>query len=155
MAAKRQPPKLSITSIDGPKIAVTASYNPKEISVEKSVPWAKSAKSNVDPPDLEFTSAEGRSMSFELLFDTFESKRSVHTDFVANLMKLTLVDAAMKRPPKVAVKWGSDRLLDFQGVIESVSTKYTMFLPDGTPVRAICHIRIRESNDVSFKGESV
>jgi hypothetical protein len=54
-----------------------------------------------------------------------------------------------KRPPKVGVKWG--KLPEFQGVIESVSTKYTMFLPDGTPVRATCHVTVREASHLSVK----
>jgi Contractile injection system tube protein len=87
---------------------------------------------------------------------TLQTGRNVHTDFVDNLMKLTLVqdldgDAAKRRPPKVAVKWGKSRFPEFQGVIESVSTKYTMFLPDGTPVRAVCHVTIKEAGSVSFR----
>ena len=151
MVTNEQPaPKFSIYSVEGPKIEVTAMYNPKELQVDKSVPWAKSPKSKADQPDLEFTSAEGRSMSFELMFDTYETGKNVHTEFVDNLIKLTLVQD-LKRPPKVGVKWGSGKLPEFQGVIESVSTKYTMFLPDGTPVRATCHVKIKEASSVAVK----
>ena len=54
-----------------------------------------------------------------------------------------------KRPPKVGVRWGVGKLPEFQGVIESVATKYTMFLPDGTPVRATCRVTIREASHLS------
>ncbi|MET1083816.1 MAG: hypothetical protein ABWY12_12335 [Burkholderiales bacterium] len=151
MVTNEQPaPKFSIYSVEGPKIEVTAMYNPKELQVDKSVPWAKSPKSKADQPDLEFTSAEGRSMSFELMFDTYETGKNVHTEFVDNLIKLTLVQD-LKRPPKVGVTWGSGKLPEFQGVIESLSTKYTMFLPDGTPVRATCHVKIKEASSVAVK----
>jgi hypothetical protein len=33
----------------------------------------------------------------------------------------------------------------FRGVIESLQTKYTMFLPNGTPVRATCNVKIKEA----------
>ena len=143
--------KLSIHSAEGPRIAVTAMFNPKEIQVDKSVPWSKQPTSRGDQPSLEFWSADGRVMSFELLFDGFETATNVHTAFVENLLKLAMVknpDGAedAKRPPKVRVRWAGVTVPDFEGVIESVSTKYTMFLPDGTPVRALCRVAVREAS---------
>ena len=146
--------KLSIYSVEGTRVVVTAMYNPKEIQIDKSVPWTRSRQSKGDLPSLEFSSADGRVMSFELMFDGFETGTNVHTAFVDNLVKLALVQdpsgaEEKKRPPKVGVKWGSGKLPEFEGVIESVSTKYTMFLPDGTPVRATCHVTIREASHLS------
>jgi contractile injection system tube protein len=155
MTANEPPaPKLSIRSLEGSRIVVTAMFNPKEVAIDKSVPWQK-ARSVGDQSSLEFTSAEGRLMSFELMFDGFESGTNVHTAFVANLLKPTLAQDVgasdgTKRPPRVSVKWGV--FPEFQGVIESVSTKYTMFLPDGTPVRATCHVEIREASHVTVAG---
>ena len=147
--------KLSIYSIEGPRIMVTATYNPKEIQVDKSVPWRKTPESKSDQPSLEFSSADGRVMSFELMFDTHEAGTNVHTVFVDSLVKLALVQdpngaEEKRRPPRVGVKWGVGTLPEFQGVIDSVSTKYTMFLPDGTPVRATCRVTIREAGHASF-----
>jgi contractile injection system tube protein len=146
--------KLSIYSVEGPRIVVTAMYNPKEIQIDKSVPWRKSPQSKGDPPSLEFWSSDGSAMSFELMFDGYETGTNVHTAFVDSLLKLAQVQSPTgpedtKRPPKVGVKWGSGRLPEFQGVVESVSTKYTMFLPDGTPVRATCRVTIREASHLS------
>ena len=146
--------RLAIHSLQGSRIIVTAMFNPKEISIDKSVPWAKQGSSRGDKPALAFWSADGSVMSFELMFDTFESRADVHAAFVANLVKLAMVqdpDGAedRKRPPKVAVRWGGTKLPDFEGVIESISTKYTMFLPDGTPVRATCRLAIREAGRVA------
>ena len=148
--------KLSISSLEGPRIVVTAMFNPKEVTIDRSVPWTKSPASKGDPPSLEFSSQDGASMSFELLFDTFEAGTNVHTGFIEDLLKLALMlnpsgAEDQKRPPKVSVRWGVNKLPEFQGVIESVSTKYTMFLPDGTPVRATCHVTIREANRLSVR----
>jgi Contractile injection system tube protein len=49
-----------------------------------------------------------------------------------------------KRPPR-SPSSGEAQSSDFEGVIESISTKYTMFLFDGTPVRATCRLAIREA----------
>jgi hypothetical protein len=56
-----------------------------------------------------------------------------------------------KRPPKVGVKWANGQLPEFLGVVESVGTKYTMFLPDGTPCRATVNIKLKEASSLSFK----
>jgi hypothetical protein len=148
--------KLTIYSVEGPKIEVTAMMNPKELSVNKSTPWTKSPNSKGNVPDLEFTSAEGRSMSFELLFDTYEEGGNVHTKYVADLVKLSMVrnpdgSEEEKRPPKVGVKWANGALPEFLGVLESVGTKYTMFFPDGTPCRAVVTCQLKEANSLSFK----
>jgi hypothetical protein len=156
MAPNDPTPKLSISSVEGPRIVVTAMYNPKEVTIDKSVPWIRSPQSKGDHPSLEFGSADGAVMSFDLLFDTFEAGTNVHAGFIEKLLTLAHVQNPagaedQKRPPKVSVKWGVGKLPEFQGVIESVSTKYTMFLPDGTPVRATCRVTIREAGHLSVK----
>jgi hypothetical protein len=146
--------KLTISSLEGTRIVVTAVFNPKELQIDKTVPWSKQSASRSDQPSLEFSSADGRVMSFELMFDTFEAGTDVNTTFVDHLMKLALVQdpagaAEKRRPPKVSVKWG--KLPELQGVIEAVSTRYTMFEPDGTPVRATCRVTVREASRLSVK----
>lgn len=146
--------KLTITGIEQ-GATVHAQYNPKEISVDKSVPWQKAPTSLSDQPEMTFSSAEGRLMSFELFFDTSKQGANVHTTHVAGLQALAMVmnpngAEDKKRPPRVKVAWGAG-LPDFEGVIESIATKYTMFLPSGIPVRAACAVTIREASRASFK----
>ena len=54
-----------------------------------------------------------------------------------------------RRPHRCVVKWGST-VPSFRCVIESVSTKYTMFTDDGTPVRATCTVKLKEADVVSM-----
>ena len=42
------------------------------------------------------------------------------------------------------VVWGDD-MQKFIGVVESVSTKYTMFMPGGRPVRATASVKLIEA----------
>lgn len=135
-------------------ITVTAQYNPKEVGVDKSVPWQKAPNAHGNTPDLEFTSADGRSMSFELFFDGYEQNIDVHAAFVSKLIKLAEVMSESgpedkMRPPQVKVTWGT--LPEFKGVLESVSTKYTMFNAAGMPVRCTCSVKFKEANRLSFK----
>ena len=57
--------KLYFGSLDVPKCTIVAQYNPKEVGLDKSVPWQKGKNSKANTPDLEFTSADGRSLSVE------------------------------------------------------------------------------------------
>jgi Contractile injection system tube protein len=146
--------KLTITSLEGTDKLV-AQYNPKEVKVDKTVLWSKTKTSTGDRPELEFTSAEGRTMSFELFFDTYEAGTDVEGLYVSKLLALAMVMDTngaedKKRPPRVKVQWGTGDL-HFDGVIESVSVKYTMFLPAGTPVRATCTVKLKEASRASFK----
>lgn len=149
--------KLTIASVDDTGLTVVAQYNPKEVQIEKSVPWQKHPSSKGDEPDLEFTGAEGRSMSVELLFDGYETNTDVHTTYVDKL--LTMAKAKdhrsntehMRRPHKIAVSWGDAGLPRFIGVIESLSTKYTMFDPKGKPIRATVNVKFKEAQGLSSK----
>ena len=69
--------KISIGSLDEAGISVDAQYNPKELQIDKSVPWQKHNKANANGLQLEFTGAEGRTMSIDLLFDGYEENASI------------------------------------------------------------------------------
>jgi hypothetical protein len=125
-----------------------------EISTGSSASWQVARDSGgSDDPALEFTAAEPKTLSFELFFDTFETKESVYDRYVKPLEGLTAIDSDLKRPPKVQVVWGSNgkALPSFEGVVESVGAKYTMFLPDGTPCRATVHLNMKAATKVSTK----
>ena len=149
----RPPQKISIIGLE---IAVdlVAQYNPKEIQIEKSLTWNPAANKKADLPDLEFSSSGGRTLSLELLFDGYEENVDVSEVYVAKLMQLCSImnpDASekLKRPSMVEICWPTK--VKFRGVIQSVSTKYTMFAPDGRPVRATCNIKVAEALP-GFKG---
>ncbi len=147
--------RCTLTNLDKPNDKVVAYYNPKEISIEKKVPWSKHKKSKGDAPTLEFTNAEPETLSVELFFDCYESKQDVYETYVKGLRAMTLIDTnatgVKKRPPQVMLSWGKKTFLNFKGVITSLSTKYTMFLPDGTPVRASCTLSLQQAAKVQAK----
>jgi len=143
---------LTINKLDGEsRPAITAMFNPKELSVDKGVPWNKHAASETDKPILEFTAAEPKTASFELMLDTFEAKSNVK-DEVDKLYDLVLIDSTLKRPPMVAVNWGQFGEI-FKGVIDKMGVKYTLFLGDGTPVRATVTLSLKEADKALNKAE--
>ena len=98
------------------------------------------------------------SLSVTLQFDTYEERTNVRDKWVRKIEKLTLMtgdlpkdgtkasksDKQKFRPPTILFIWGR---FSFKGVVESLSQKYTMFLSDGTPVRAECALKIRNVLD--------
>jgi hypothetical protein len=157
--------KLTIASKDEPGIRVPAQYNPKELQVDQTVPWKKPEAANQtgsekgsgdDPIALEFTGAEGRTMSVELLFDGYEQNKSIAGE-VGLLEQLARVrnpgekDETKRRPHQCIVSWGGSGLPSFECVIESLSTKYTMFSSEGTPLRATCTVKLKEAHAVDKK----
>ncbi len=144
--------RCTLVNLDQPGNQVEAYFNPKEIGIEKKVPWNAHGTSKADVPALEFTNAGPKTLTFELFFDCYEDKLDVHRAHVADLEALTMITPGSqgkdKHPPRVKVVWGDKSFLDFAGVITSLAVKYTMFLPDGTPVRASCTITLQEIRKV-------
>jgi len=165
---ERATAKLTIGSADKgeEKNTVTAQYNPQELQIDQNVPWKKpdaanqtgsqkAPKGGDDPIALEFTGAEGRTMTVELLFDAAEKggpRTVVITDQIAILETLARVrdpkskEENFRRPHQCVVTWGKKGLPSFQCVIESLSTKYLMFDRDGTPLRAKCTVKLKEAH---------
>lgn len=149
--------KLSIASLEDPALQVDAMFNPKELGVDRRVPWTPHADPLSDMKKLEFTNGENGTMSLELLFDTTEKAQDVYALYVSRLEQMTRIPARVtrdedKHPPHVKVVWGT-RFPRFYGVIESFGCKYTMFLPDGTPTRASCTIKVKEIDYAQLKEE--
>lgn len=161
--------KLWIGSLDRPDLSVCAQYNPKELQIDKAVPWSehqqrdnrsgprRDAPPRKDglpvPPQLEFNGAPSRSMTIELLFDRYEDfQASVEPD-VRALEELSSVIAPDERKPNhrrphhCVVAWGAGAgaMRPFRCVIESLAVKYTMWDSNGTPCRATCTIKVKEA----------
>lgn len=144
--------KASLKSLDASNAQpIEFMFNPTEYSLSKSNTWSpvKIVGSNV--PRLEFTSGGSTSLSLELLFDTYEAQTDVrdHTDKLFDLTKIAseTIDATtgVGRPPKVLFSWG--RMFNFPAVITSISIQFTLFLSNGTPVRAKVSLSLEECED--------
>jgi hypothetical protein len=160
--------KLWIGSIDDPKKQVRAQYNPKELQIDKAISWGEHKARDNRPghkrtdarpslqADLELTGAPTRSMTVELLFDGFEEGMSVEPD-VRLLEELSSVqdpesgDPDLRRPHHCVVAWGAtqDAMRPFRCVIESLSVKYMVWDRNGTPLRAMCTVKLKEAQMMS------
>jgi hypothetical protein len=149
--------KISIGSLDDSSISVTAQYNPSQVQVDMNVPWQKVSqanKANHGGIHLEFTGAEGREVTVELLFDGYEANQSVahHVKALETLASVWKPDSKKeneRRPHRCVVKWGKT-VESFRCVIETLSTKYTMFSDTGVPLRATCTVKFKEADVLSL-----
>jgi nucleoid-associated protein YgaU len=150
--------RLTLNPEAGP--AIEALFNPSEISVSRSASWHQERPASYGGPnaatvELEFRSVEAETLSIELLFDTYESRAAMtfkdavaalvptvvsereatdvrrYTERVAQLAK---VHPHLHRPPACYLTWGAFHI--FTGVLTSLDQRFTLFLEDGTPVRA-------------------
>ena len=142
--------KASLAEAEGSK-ELKFRFNPKEYSIQKSATWNrptnKSAKSSTKP---EFGGVQPQSVSMELLFDDWENPDADLVEDINTLLgwlKPTSESLNKKKPQPQILKlqWGSNKSLsEFKGFLKSVSVKYTMFKPDGKPVRATAQIALEE-----------
>ena len=129
--------------------------------------WALSAIPRAEDPSLRFPGslvivqypgADPEDIE-RLVVDPIEDALSELED-IKRLMQLTRVMKDPKRPPKVRVIWGQASMPmnakgnenqhsfdfeDFDGVIENVSVKYTMFSAEGAVLRATANIKLKEA----------
>ena len=115
-------------------------FNPREYVLEKKTPWTEMEVFGMDSPPVQFTLGERKRLIMELFFDTSDEKTDVreHTQKIETLM---LVNAQEHRPPLLRFAWGS---LSFDCVLEDLVQRYTLFRPDGTPLRAILKAVFKE-----------
>lgn len=118
----------------------TVLFNPKEYIIEKRTPWQEQDVIGLDSPAVEFTMGERKRLSMELFFDTSDDKSDVrkYTDKIEELM---LVNSDEHRPPLLLFSWGQ---LQFKCVLEDMVQRFTMFMQDGTPIRAIVKVLFKE-----------
>lgn len=146
-----KPIKAAIVNMDTGE-TVVCNYNPTEFEVRKTVSWSTEPRRGHNVPQVEFTSGNAEELTLRLFFDTFEIKQDVRMVFTKRLWDMALVDESRRarwsgrgRPPHVKFIWG--RIWSFTAVITSISQRFTMFMEDGTPVRAEVNLSLKQVAD--------
>jgi nucleoid-associated protein YgaU len=132
-------------------------FNPKEYTFAKQNSWPKDQKTGANVPQMTFGGGQPATLQMELFFDTYADANSgqakdVRKEYTDKLWKLMTVDEKLKdkknkkgRPPTVRFQWGS--AWSFNAVVTSLSQKFTLFLSDGTPVRATVTVTFQQIKD--------
>jgi nucleoid-associated protein YgaU len=134
-------------------------FNPKEYTYSKQNSWEQKPVTGANVPQVTFSGGQPATLQMDLFFDTYaqsingqaQDVREAYTDKIWQLM---MVDDKLKdqknkkgRPPTVRFQWGSS--WSFNAVITSIQQKFTLFLSDGTPVRATLTVSFQQVQDDS------
>jgi Contractile injection system tube protein len=136
-------------------------FNPTNLKFMRSVNWGggkgKPAKPAEDPdmlPKSNFSGISPYTLTINgIIYDTYESRKSVWTEYIESLHKATLPSSKKdknskdKRPAIYIFSWGEP--FYFRCVVKSLTFTYEMFLPDGTPVRAKVNLTLTEVDKVT------
>jgi Contractile injection system tube protein/LysM domain len=134
--------KATITPRGGSKIEVL--FNPTFYTLSKNNTLASQGIPGLDSPIVQYVGGKERKLGMELFFDTYEEQRDV-SDYTKAIYGLLLIDPNTHAAPICDIQWGR---FFFTGVLDSVQGKFSLFLADGTPVRANLTVSFTEWIDV-------
>jgi len=126
------------------RAAITVLFNPNEYRIEKGNQIAEICIPGLGSPILQFVSGQTRTLHLELYFDTYEPQTDVRR-FTDKIYGLLAIDPATHAPPICKITWGG---FQFRGIFDRVGGSFTLFLPDGTPVRARLSVSVKEYIEV-------
>ncbi|MBO9323196.1 MAG: LysM peptidoglycan-binding domain-containing protein [Roseiflexus sp.] len=152
--------KAKIINLDDPSQEVECLFNPKEYTFTKQNSWSRGETPSTNVPQLEFSGGQPATLSMHLLFDTYTSARpgskprDVRKVYTDKLWSFMMIDQNLQdpkstrgRPPKVRFQWGTS--WSFKAVITNITQKFTLFLVDGTPVRAELDVTFQQIEDTA------
>jgi nucleoid-associated protein YgaU len=158
MAAELSFQKIDVRgkTIDQP---MTVKYAPAELTIAKGAQYAEVAIPGLELPVLQFVRGEATTLSMDLFFDSTDGGTGTAaasvTEEVEKFHKLVSIKNDLHYPPLVQVTWGSNfpgpsfgeskqAAQTFTAAVLSVSRRFTLFNPDGKPLRAIVSISLKQ-----------
>ena len=130
-------------------------FNPSELDFTRQVKWDYDVgnRGTTLLPKVNFSGVEPYSFTLQnLLFDTYETKKSVLKEYIDNIKKgATARSSTRTRPPVYILTWQDSY---FHCVMTSLNYRLTLFLPNGTPVKAIVNIGLQEVDPKNTSGGS-
>ena len=126
------------------KNAIDVLFNPTQYGIDKGNQIAEAGIPGLEAPILQYVRGNTRTLNMDLFFDTYEEQTDVrdHTNEIYNLLN---IDPGTHAPPICEISWGR---FSFQGVLDHVSGKFTLFLANGLPVRATLSVAFKEFIEV-------
>lgn len=138
--------KATITNIKtGERISVM--FNPAEYSLDLGNTFAEIGIPGLRTPPIQYVRGNIRNLKMELFFDTYEKKNDVRNE-TRKITTMLENDVNTQAPPILLFSWGGFNL---RCVLESAGQRFSMFLEDGTPVRATLTVNFKEYEPVDIE----
>lgn len=141
--------KAFFTNIDKGSEVFHVQFNPKELKLDEKAIWKPSGEQQTQKPLLTYEKGQPGSMSMDLIFDSTDDGSNCYDSHVKKLRAFLCTTVTkedkdgneIKRPPYLRFTWGG---FNFECVLESLTTQFMMFKPDGTPLRAKVTVGLKE-----------
>ena len=147
--------KATLISDDGAP-PIEFMFNPTELLFEGVVETSESPGARTQDkgqPKVSFSHVKAYKVTLnKVLFDTYEDGGDVVKQYIDKFKKAVEFVKGKERPPIYQFMWGKQVYLR-RCFIEKLSYKLTMFLPDGTPVRAVIDsLTLKEADEPKENG---
>ncbi len=131
-------------------------FNPAELAFEGVVDTAESPGARTEEtgqPKVSFANVKAYTVTIsQVMFDTYEEQADVVQRYIEPFRKAVQFAQGKQRPPIYTLLWGKQVYLR-RCFVEKLNYKLTMFLPDGTPVRAVIdNLTLKEADEPKPNG---
>ena len=112
--------------------------NPESIKRQQSIEYNEQQAPDSSSSSQKYKSTPSDKLSFDIVIDCTGVVDNKRTDMSTEIKALETIvytyNGKIHRPNFVKIQWGKN--LAFKGVLNSMDTSYTLFKPDGSPLRA-------------------
>jgi hypothetical protein len=139
----------AISADNGLQKYLSVQFNPTEYTLNKGAQIAEINIPGIDSPILQFIRGQNEKLTLDLFFDSTANGLDDNASSVEVLTKpfyqLVKIQPHTHAPPRILFTWGEKHGgLPFKAIVESVQRKFTLFSPNGTPLRATLSVTFRE-----------
>jgi len=137
--------------IESPKVddnVIDFRFNPTEYQLQKSNNFSEIPIPGLESPPIQFVRGNSEKLTVELLADTSDTLEDVRKKYVDKVRALMGINIQSHAPPIVSFVWSTQ---EFKGVIDSLNVTYTLFSPEGIPLRAKLSLTLKEYRPVTIQ----
>ncbi|MDJ0653690.1 MAG: LysM peptidoglycan-binding domain-containing protein [Xanthomonadales bacterium] len=131
-----------------PQPVIPLKFNPTEYQLQKTNNFAEIPIPGLESPPIQFVRGASEKLIAELLADTSDTLEDVRKKYTDGLRDLMRINTDLHAPPIVRLTW-DDQV--FKGVVESLNITFTLFTPDGIPIRAKLNLTLKEYRPVEVQ----
>jgi Contractile injection system tube protein len=142
-----------LASIDGVDNPYTALINPENYTIDIKYEFENAQGQGTTGGQQQFKVKYPEEMTFEFLFDNTgiidgQPKENIATD-IENFKKFLMeYDGSVHEPRFFKFAWGTDL---FKGRCPGLNIAYKLFNPDGSPIRAVCKVTLKQATDEELR----
>jgi hypothetical protein len=112
--------------------------NPDGLKLQRSIDYNEQQPPDTSSNSPKYKSTPGDSLSFDMVIDCTGVVDSARTNMAKEIGALEKIiytyNGDIHRPNYVQIQWGENTF--FKGVLKSFDISYSLFKPDGSPLRA-------------------